>query len=419
MIIAFNILVTLIAIIITLYLLEKDLGLCLLSTMVFVQYIWMFFSLIVIESGIHVVEQGRDGYFVFSTLILLMFYVSTIISLVFFKKVFNRLLKKIIITKIKIGRVKENQLTKFFIMTILFIAFVNLFLSPIPLFSDNVSKFNFWDYSKFPFLRAIVGNVMAFVAFGSALLYKYYKKTSIIFIMMYILYLLLMGQKFTGFFFGLTGGLLAFYFTSEKKINFKIKWIFNKYIFIFIGIMFSLVLYKYSLNNPFSNLGITPLESVFYRFFGLQGHVFWGVTEQYIYLNKENTWNLFELWKGMHHLMLEFWPMSYKDFISVTTRGVSWTNAYPSILIRIFPLPLALFFNFILVAFLSLVQSLLSIFIKGKSLFMSIVLFQLLIWSSYAFTMAYFNKLMIPFLILLVFFSYKIILKKKLKNDEQ
>ena len=100
MIIAFNILITFVAVIIMLYLLEKDLGLFLLSIMIFVQYIWMFFSIIVIESGVHVVEQGRDGYFVYSSLVLLLFLISTIISLLFFKKIFTYFFKNITITKI-------------------------------------------------------------------------------------------------------------------------------------------------------------------------------------------------------------------------------------------------------------------------------------------------------------------------------
>lgn len=416
MIIAFNILITLIAIIIMLYFLEKDLGLFLLSIMIFVQYIWMFFSLTVIESGVYVVEQGRNGYFVYSNLVLLLFFITTIISLLFFKKIFTKLFKNIKITKIKLGKIKEPKITRAFIGFIFFLAFLNLFLSPIPIFSDNVSKFSFWENSKFPFLKSIVGNVMAFVAFGSAILFKYYKKTSILFFILYTSYLLLLGQKFTGFFIGITGVLLAFYFTSEKKINFKLKWVFNKYLFLFIGIMFSLVLYKYSIDNPFRAMKMTPLESVFYRFFGLQGHVFWGVTEQYIYQGKSNTWNVFELWKGMHHLMLEFWPLRYEDFISVTTRGVSWTNAYPSILIRIFPLPIALLANFFLMSFVSLIQTLLSIFIKRKSLFISIILFQLLIWTSYAYTMAYFSKLIIPVLFVLAFFTYKYLVLKTKKE---
>ena len=127
MIIAFNILITFIAVIIMLYLLEKDLGLFLLSIMIFVQYIWMFFSIIVIESGVHVVEQGRDGYFVYSSLVLLLFLISTIISLLFFKKIFTYFFKNITITKIKIGKIKEDQIIRFFIGGVFFMAFLNWF----------------------------------------------------------------------------------------------------------------------------------------------------------------------------------------------------------------------------------------------------------------------------------------------------
>jgi hypothetical protein len=407
MIIGFNILITIIAIIITLYIVEKDLGLFILSLMILFQYIWMFFSLIVIESGVNIVEQGRDGYFVFSSLILLLFYVTSIISLVFFKKIFLRLFENLTITKFNFFGIKENKVALLLIGFTFFMAFLNLLSSTIPFFSDEVTKFNFWEQSKYPFLKSIVGNVMAFVAFGATLLYRYYKKTAILFFILYVTYLVLVGQKFTGFYIGLVGVLIGLYFTSEHQIRFKLKWLVNKYFLLFIVSMFSLVLYKYSINNPFKYLGLTPLESVFYRTFGLQAHIFWGTTEQYVYLNKLNTWDITELWKGMHHLMLEFWPGRYEDYISVTSRGVSWTNAYPSILLRIFPLTIALMANFILLSFLSLIQTLLSVFIKRKSVLISIVLFQLLIWTSYSFTMAYFNKLLIPIVFVLLFFIYK------------
>lgn len=419
MIIAFNIVIALIAIIITLYLLEKDLGLFLLSSMIIIQYVWMFLSLIVIESGAHIVEQGRNGYFIYSSLILLLFYISTILSLVFFKNVFSRTFKNLSVTKFKFFGVKENKLTLMLLGFVFAAAFVNLFSSEIPLFSEEITKFNFWENSKYPFLKSVVGNVMAFVAFGTALLYRNNKKTAILFGIFYVIYLILVGQKFTGFFIGIIGFLIGLYYTSKNKIRFKLKWFFNKYFLIFIGSTFCLVLYMYTINPPFKNLGLTPLESVFYRAFGLQAHVFWGTTEQYVYLDKPNTWNVSELWKGMHHLMLEFWPWRYEDFISVTSRGVSWTNAYPSILLRMFPLVIALIANFILLSFLSLIQSLLSFFIKRKSFLISIVFFQLLIWTSYSFTMAYFNKLIIPVFFTALFFIYKYLIyyQKKTKNE--
>lgn len=416
MIIVFNLLISLIGIIIILYFLEKDLSLFLMSTMIFVQYIWMFFSIVVIESGIYVVEQGRNGFFVGSSMILLLFLVSTIFSLIFFKRIFKNTFSSIKPTKFSFFKIKEEKLILFFLILIYFLAYLNLLLSPIPFFSKTVTKFNFWDTAMFPSFKSIVGNVMAFAIFGTAILYKYYKKISIFFFFLYVVYLVLMGQKFTGFFIGIVAVLIGFYFTSEKTIKFKIKWIFNKYLITFFLLSFLLVWYKYSLNNNFRNLNLTPLEGVFYRTFGLQAHVFWGTTEQYVFSDKPNSWNITELWKGMHHLMLEFWPWSYRDYISVTSRGVSWTNAYPSILLRIFPLPLALFINFILLSFLALIQELLSLFIKGKALILSIIVFQLLIWTSYTYTMAYFSKLLIPVIFVTFYFLYKYFLLKSKEN---
>lgn len=211
MIIAFNILIAIIAIILTLYVLEKDLGLFLLSFMIIIQYVWMFFSLIVIESGVHIVEQGRNGYFTYSSLILLLFYISTLFSLILFRKIFSNFFKNLKATKFKFFGVKEESLTLLLISFVFFAAFLNLFLSEIPLFSEKITKFNYWENSRLPFLKPIVGNVMAFVAFGTALLYKNYKKTSIIFGILYVAYLVLIGQKFTGFFIGTIGALIALY----------------------------------------------------------------------------------------------------------------------------------------------------------------------------------------------------------------
>jgi len=407
MIFLLNLLVAIIAVVLLLYLLEKDLGLFLISFSILIQYIWMFFSIIEIESGIYINEQGKNGYFVFSSLILFLFYISTLTSLIFFKKVFTHTFKNFITTKFSIANIKEEKLNLFFLFFIFFIAFLNILSSPIPIFSENVTKFNFWDYAKYPFLKSIIGNVMAFVGFGSALVFRQSKKTSILLITLYIVYLIMIGQKFTGFLIAIYGILLALYFSSEVRIYFKLKWVFNKYFLGSSVALIFLVLYKYTLNNPFEYMGLTPLESVFYRTFGLQAHVFWGVTEQYIYLDKPHSWNITELWKGMHVLMLEFWPGRYEDFVSVTTRGVSWTNAYPSILIRIFPLGVALGVNFLLISIVSLFQTILIKLIKGGSFLLSIVFFQLLVWVNYAYTMAYFHKLKIPLLLLLLFLLFK------------
>lgn len=392
-----NIVVALASILIIVYVVKHDFDLALASYIILIQYIWMFFSLIVIENGIFINEQGRDSYFVYSSLVLLSFLISTLLSLVFFKKIFLKLLEGKVRLTFSFLKLKETKLILFLVSIVLILAFFNLFSSPIPLLSDEVTKFNFWEHSKYPFLRSIIGNVMGFVAFAVTILFRTRRKLSIFLFFLYFSYLLLLGQKFTGFLIGSYGILLVYFLTSEKRIKFKITWIFNWKILSAGAIIYLLVFFYYShINNPFLYMGLTPVESVYYRAFGLQAHVFWGLVEKYVYLNAENTWDISELWNGMQLIMREFWPWEDWAYFSVTDRGVNWTNAYPAILLRIFPLPIALVVNFVLFSFVALVQSLLIFFLRNKSYLLSIITFQLLTWVSYAFTMAYFNKLILP-----------------------
>lgn len=419
MIMLLNIIVSLVSVWILIELMKKDLGLFLLSFVILIQYIWMFFSLIVIEDGIFINEQGRNGYFVYSSLVLFCFYISTIVSLIFFKKIFLKLFQNFTVTRFKLGSIKEEKLTKWVLSIILIIAFISVISSPTALFTEKVTRFNYWIYARFPFLKSILGNVMGFVAFGSALLYRYNKKASIFFLIFYFVYLLLVGQKFSGFLIGSYGILLALYYSSPKKITFRTSWIFNKYLLLITASIFLLIWYKYTAKNPFRYMGLTPFEAIFYRAFGLQGHVFWGTVEQYVYSGKPNSWDVTELWSGMRVMMNEFWPWSQERFLKITERGVNWTNAYPAILLRIFPLFIAILINFLLTSFLSLIQTLLTVLIKNKSYLISIIFFQLLTWASFAYTMAYFNKLMIPFLILIIYAIYKYVSLKKDENLKQ
>lgn len=413
-----NIIITLTAVGATLYLFKKDLELSLLSLLLIVQYIWMFFSISFIETGIYINEQNRDGYFVYAGLVLLLFYLSSLMALIVYKKIISTILKKTVVPKFRLSPFSDASLSMILIGLVLFLAYFNLLSSPIPLITKDVSKFNFWEHAKYPFLKPLVGNVMSFVGFGAVLYFFKNKKISILYLILYFVYLVLIGQKFTGFYFALFGMSIAYYIASKKKIKFKIKWVFNKYTITLAGCLFGLVWYKYSIKNPFEYIGMTPLESVFYRTFGLQGHVFWGATERYVYNNTPNTWDITELWKGMHHLMYEFWGFEREAFYRVTERGVSWTNAYPSILLRIFPLPIAIIANMILLFIVSLFQSLLSICIKRKAYLLSIVFFQSLIWVSYAYTMGYFNKLMIPIILLFMISPLFFLTLKKKDNDK-
>ncbi len=413
-----NIIIAVIATFLIIYLLKKKLGVVLVSYIIIIQYLWMFYSLIVIEDGIFINEQGRNGYFIYSSIILFIFFLSTLLSLVFFNSLFTKILNKEKSIRFKFLKLNEEKLIIYGVSLTLLIAFFNLIASPIPFFNANVTKFNFWEFARYPFLEKVLGNVIGFVAFGSALIFNFSKKRSLILLTLYLVYLLLIGQKFSGFLIGSYAFFVAYYFSNTQNIKFKLSWIFNKYSLL-IGIsIFSLVLYYYTIKNPFAYMGLTPLESIFYRTFGLQAHVFWGTAEQYVYLNKANTWKITELWNGMRLLMKEFWPWDLESYHSVTSRGVSWTNAYPAILLRIFPWPIAVIANFLLLSFVALTQSLLIFFIQRKSYLLSIIMFQLLTWVSFAFTMGYFSKLVAPIIFISILLIFKLLIyeHKSIKN---
>lgn len=412
----FNLAIASIAIFFVLFFVKQYFKISLASYIILLQYVWMFLSIIVIENGIFINEQGRNGYFVFSSILLLFFLISTLGGLLFFNWFFSKLLKNESPLRFSIFGWGEIKLVTIIVCVILSLAYINLGMSPVPLFSYEVTKFNFWEYAKFPFLKAIIGNVMGFVAFATSILYNYKKRFSILLLGLYFLYLLLLGQKFTGFLLGSYGVLLGYVVANDVKVNFKVSWVFHRYVILFVSLLFLVVLSFYSNHNPYEYMGLSPFEAVFYRAFGLQAHVFWGVVERYVYTGVTNTWKISELWNGMHLLMHEFWPWSEESFLSVTNRGVSWTNAYPSILVRIFPWPIAIIANFFLMSLVALVQSLLFFFLKNKSYIVSIVVFQLLTWVSYAYTMAYFKKTFIPIVVSIVLIVVLTLIKKG-KNE--
>src|SRR5690606_12884694 len=99
-------------------------------------------------------------------------------------------------------------------------------------------------------------------------------------------------------------------------------------------------------------------------------------------------------------------------------RGVSWTNGYPAILLRIFPLPVALIFHFFIFSIVPFTYVFLIKAIKGKNYLLAIIFFQMILWSLHVYSMAYFyrlNKIMIIFLFI-AFLSY--LINKRILHDE-
>ncbi len=384
-----------------------------------IQYIWMFMSILVIENGIYIDEQARNGKFIGAGFYLFLFFITSILSFVVFFQLFNKVFK-LNIPRTKFLGASEMKIMFVIATLILLLAYINLLSSPSTYNDIRITKFNYWNYAKYPILKSVLGNTIGYLPFLFGLLYAKYKRTVILFILLYLFYLIGIDQKFTAILFGGISFILAFVIVNFKLNDNRNILLFKKRYLILVGcLLFSLVLIKYTYKNSYAHLGLTPVESVFYRAFGLQGHLFWGVSEKYIYNNKINTWDLSELPYGMHVLMEDFTPIKRKKYLAEAwERGVSWTNGYPAILLRIFPLPLALIFHFFIFSFVPFTYMFLIKTIKGKNYLLAIIFFQMILWLLNVYSMSYFyrlNKIIIIFF-LIALLSY--LINKRVVNDE-
>ncbi|NNE32370.1 MAG: hypothetical protein HKN40_08380 [Winogradskyella sp.] len=369
-----------------------------------IQYLWMFASILVIEQGAYINEQERYGKFVFSNFYLLIFFITSVISFILFFKIFKSSLRLDLPT-IKIFKSKEISITYAISITVIIIAYISLFSSPSVYWSDEVTKFNYWDTAAYPGLKALLGSTIGYLPFIFGLIFKRYKKTTITLILLYLIYLVGVDQKFTAFLYGFIGFITSYSFINFKRqkenniLNFK-----KRYLAVLGALIFTLVLIRYTKKNPFEYLNLTPVESVFYRAFGLQAHVFWGVNEKYNYNDHPHSWDISELNYGMHVMMKDFTPEFHQRYLErLWASGVSWTNAYPAVLMRIFPLPIALAFHFIIFAIVPLVYVLMIKTIQRDNYIIAIILFQLTLWLTNIYSMAYFyrlTKVVIIFLLL-------------------
>lgn len=349
-------------------------------------------SLIFIESGGYITEQDRAGYFVGATIIFFLFNVTSILINWFVLKYFINKLN--IFSPIFIVNKKNIDLIliKSFIVLILILLLINLAISPIPFFNADIDRFVYWENSKLPFLGSVLGNTSSFLAFGIGCLFLRMRKQSIYLISIYILYLILIGHKYTS----LINAIYLFFLpyvliNSKSKVNWN--YLFKIPVLAISFALFGLVYYKYSINSPFENaIGDSTIMAIFYRIFGLQGHVWWGAMEQYAFSGTtSHSWNLGDLSYGMHHLMRLLAP--HETIEIAIEKGVSFTNGYPAILLKIFPVSVAFIFNVIIFAIPCLIAGLFARFTINGSYIIAMIFCQFYMWTMYAFKMAYFYKL--------------------------
>jgi hypothetical protein len=377
-------------------------------------------SLIYIEEGIYISEQGRDSFFVGATFFYLLYFVFTFF---FISLTFNSLRSyDISAIKIKLGKTNiDSKVVLLVALLSLFILLVNAAQSKLPIFDDSVTRFTYWKNSQYPFLNKIFGNVSVFIPFCLGIVFKKHRKTAIFLMVVYFAYNFTIGQKFSPIVSGLYAFILPNALTyAPEKVNLR-KFINIKTIIAVILIFGSsyYVIYKrYENNPPYRYIGISnPNEAIVYRAFGLQGHLFWGTVETYMVNSGEHTYDLSDLEYGMHELMYQFMP-NREVLDEAKQKGASYTNGYPSILLMIYPAWLALLVHiFFSITILGLLGWLLYKFIIKEAYIVSVITFQFFNWAMYAFTMGYFYKLKIPILFILIYLFLAFILFRIKKKE--
>ena len=154
-----------------------------------IQYLWMFASILVIEQGAYINEQGRKGEFCFANFYLLIFYVVTILSFIFFFQIFNKGLS-ITYPRFKFLGKPEISLCRSIAILVIGIAMFSLLSSPSVYTVSYISKFTYWENATFPQLSVILGSTIGYLPFIFGLIFNKYKKTSIFLIALYIIYLI-------------------------------------------------------------------------------------------------------------------------------------------------------------------------------------------------------------------------------------
>ena len=362
-------------------------------------------SLIYIEEGIYISEQGRNSFFVGATLSYIIYFILTFLIIYATFNTLNRI--KPITPKFKFNNKQIDTTVVFLVVVVsLSILLYNVSQSRLPIFDPSVSRFTYWENSKLPFLNKIFGNVSIFIPFSLGIIFSRHKKSSIFLMIIYFWYNFLIGQKFSPIISGLFSFFLPIILTTNKKINFK-RFLNKKIIFsllLIFGIAYSVIYKRYEQIKPFATVEIyDPNEAIFYRIFGLQGHLMWGATESYVYNDNIKSYNFYDLWYGMHKLMYKF-AANQEGLEESLESGFSFTNGYPSILLMIFPVWLALGIHlFLAIFFLGSMGWLLKEFIVNGAYIMAVLTYQLFNWTIYAFTMGYFYKLKYVIIFLLFY----------------
>ena len=329
---------------------------------VFAAYLWFFqifaiLSNLYIESGKYIIEQGVYGFQTGAALKLLG--VNALFFLCFF------LVSELWGQKIKIDLQFKRRINWLFwivlagVLACLVALYGNMALSGvIPLFSAGVDRFNFWSqYARFPIIARILGDLTVIIAMAlgacfnqllklpQSLTKRFWIRSVAALFALYLLYLLLLGHKFSGQFLA-----IIFFFLPSFVTHLRHDFL-RKYAWALLTVGFALVFLIF-LNYRDSDLARYaggPLQAIYYRAVGLQGHVWWG-TELAVSRGEQSLEPYKDLSQGMLTLMYLVGNSSVQSYID---RGVRFTMGYPAIGLYVFGTQGLLLLQVILAALLA------------------------------------------------------------------
>lgn len=231
-------------------------------------------------------------------------------------------------------------------VVLLMILYINLLMSPLPpiLGDGYVDRFGYMETTAlWPWLSAFGAITVPVPIMLGWLLYASRAKVLVLVLeLLYLVYLVLIGQKFGGVV------LSLFLFFLPIAVNGMIGGGIGAYVgrfFLWGGALgfcaLGVVYYHYSQYSLSADFG-GPLGLILYRIFGLQGHGFWGGFDFFI-ADPTSYFDPLALMDGMQGVMRLIAPAIADEMIE---RGVSFTFGYfISILLHLnFFAPLALFF---------------------------------------------------------------------------
>ncbi len=259
-----------------------------------IEIVWMFVSIVYIDGGTYISEQGRNSYFTGASIRLILIYIPFLFFLPYFTQKDQKKIQAYSNVQIVNVNVKTSlvyllaQAALFLVITY---GVVDMLVTGVPLFSDTVTRSNFFSYSKLPGASLLMGEVTFFLMFlnGKCFSESKSKKTKLLCLSLLaysFIHRILMSYKYDGlyqiFFMFFLYALYRWLTKTDLKKIFS--W---KTILTVLGILVSILGVAY-LFYKVKHTSANPFELLMTRLFSLQAHTWWG--EDLKHIQNQDYW---------------------------------------------------------------------------------------------------------------------------------